>query len=72
MWSTSSIVLTLMPLKLLETPHIDRLAREGMLFERPLVPNSICGPSRARPHCSKVCGLHGTVPAFPPVALGRA
>ncbi len=35
------------PLKLLETPNIDRLAREGMLFERTLVPNSICGPSRA-------------------------
>lgn len=35
------------PLELLETPNIDRLAREGMLFERTLVPNSICGPSRA-------------------------
>lgn len=32
---------------LLETPNIDRLAREGMLFERCLVTNSICGPSRA-------------------------
>lgn len=33
--------------KLLETPHIDRLAREGMRFDRCLVTNSICGPSRA-------------------------
>ncbi len=33
--------------KLIETPHIDRLAREGMRFDRCLVPNSICGPSRA-------------------------
>jgi arylsulfatase A-like enzyme len=33
--------------KLLETPHMDRLAREGVRFDRCLVPNSICGPSRA-------------------------
>jgi arylsulfatase A-like enzyme len=32
---------------LLETPHIDRLAEQGMLFNRCLVTNSICGPSRA-------------------------
>jgi arylsulfatase A-like enzyme len=35
------------PLKLLHTPNIDRLAKEGMRFDRCLVPNSICGPSRA-------------------------
>jgi arylsulfatase A-like enzyme len=33
--------------KLLETPHIDRIGREGMRFDRCLVTNSICGPSRA-------------------------
>jgi len=33
--------------KLIQTPNIDRLAREGMRFDRCLVPNSICGPSRA-------------------------
>jgi arylsulfatase A-like enzyme len=33
--------------KLLDTPHIDRLAREGIRFDRCLVTNSICGPSRA-------------------------
>ncbi|HEY7329122.1 MAG TPA: sulfatase [Gemmataceae bacterium] len=33
--------------QLLNTPNIDRLAREGMRFDRCLVPNSICGPSRA-------------------------
>ncbi|MFN9719420.1 MAG: sulfatase-like hydrolase/transferase, partial [Planctomycetota bacterium] len=33
--------------QLLETPNMDRIAREGMLFRRCLVPNSICGPSRA-------------------------
>src|SRR4051794_12467129 len=35
------------PRRLVETPHIDRIAREGVRFDRCLVPNSICGPSRA-------------------------
>ncbi len=30
-----------------QTPNIDRLAREGMRFDRCVVTNSICGPSRA-------------------------
>ena len=30
-----------------ETPNIDRLAAEGMLFENAFVTNSICAPSRA-------------------------
>ena len=30
-----------------DTPNIDRLAEEGMRFDRCLVPNAICGPSRA-------------------------
>ena len=33
--------------KLLQTPHMDRIAREGMRFDRCMVTNSICGPSRA-------------------------
>jgi arylsulfatase A-like enzyme len=33
--------------KVAPTPQIDRLAEEGMLFDRCLVTNSICGPSRA-------------------------
>ena len=32
---------------LIETPNIDRLAREGALFENSFVTNSICAPSRA-------------------------
>lgn len=35
------------PRRLLETPQLDRLAKGGMRFDRCLVPNSICGPSRA-------------------------
>jgi arylsulfatase A-like enzyme len=33
--------------KLLDTPNLDRIARGGVRFDRCLVPNSICGPSRA-------------------------
>ena len=33
--------------KLAQTPNIDRIAREGAIFTRALVTNSICGPSRA-------------------------
>ncbi len=32
---------------LIETPNIDRLAKEGMLFHNAFVTNAICGPSRA-------------------------
>jgi arylsulfatase A-like enzyme len=35
------------PRKLIETPNLDRLAKEGRRFDRCIVPNSICGPSRA-------------------------
>ena len=35
------------PRKLIETPNLDRLAKEGMRLDRCLVTNSICGPSRA-------------------------
>jgi arylsulfatase A-like enzyme len=47
------------PLRLLETPNMDRLANQGMLFERCLVPNSICGPSRAVILTGKYSHLNG-------------
>ena len=47
------------PLRLVETPNMDRLAQEGMLFERCLVPNSICGPSRAAILTGKYSHLNG-------------
>ena len=40
-----------------KTPNIDRLAAEGFRFDRALVTNSICAPSRA-------VVLTGTGPAF--------
>jgi arylsulfatase A-like enzyme len=45
--------------RLLETPNMDRLAREGMRFDRCLVTNSICGPSRATILTGKYSHLNG-------------
>lgn len=61
---------------LLETPSIDRLARQGMRFDRCLVTNSICGPSRATILTGKYshkngfynnanCRFDGGQPTFP-------
>jgi arylsulfatase A-like enzyme len=47
------------PLKLLETPNMDRIAAQGMKFERCLVPNSICGPSRAVIQTGKYSHVNG-------------
>lgn len=43
------------------TPHIDRLAREGMRFDRCYVENSICCPSRATLLTGKFSHMHGQV-----------
>ncbi|MEJ2005492.1 MAG: sulfatase [Cyclobacteriaceae bacterium] len=43
------------------TPNIDRIAKEGMLFEHCLVTNSICGPSRATILTGKYSHLNGFV-----------
>ncbi|MBM4000097.1 MAG: sulfatase [Planctomycetes bacterium] len=45
--------------KLLNTPNMDRIAREGMRFDRCLVTNSICGPSRATILTGKYSHLNG-------------
>jgi arylsulfatase A-like enzyme len=46
-----------------KTPHLDRLAREGMRFERCFACNSICTPSRATILTGKYSHLNG-VPVF--------
>lgn len=43
------------------TPNIDRIAKEGMLFENCLVTNSICGPSRAAILTGKYSHLNGFI-----------
>ena len=45
--------------KLLDTPNLDRMAREGMRFNRCVVPNSICGPSRATVLTGKYNHING-------------
>ena len=45
--------------ELAPTPNIDRLAKEGMRFDRCMVTNSICGPSRAAILTGKYSHLNG-------------
>ncbi len=45
--------------RLLQTPNMDRIAKEGMRFDRCLVTNSICGPSRATIMTGKYSHLNG-------------
>lgn len=44
---------------LIQTPGIDRIAREGARFEKSFVTNSICGPSRATLLTGKYSHLNG-------------
>ncbi len=49
--------------KVNQTPHMDRLAKEGMRFDRCFVTNSICAPSRAVVLTGKYSHKNG-VPTF--------
>ncbi|MGB5818999.1 MAG: sulfatase-like hydrolase/transferase, partial [Saonia sp.] len=44
---------------LIQTPHMDRIAREGMLFRNSFVTNSICAPSRATMLTGKFSHING-------------
>ncbi len=46
---------------LMRTPHIDRIAHEGMRFDQCLVTNSICAPSRAVVLTGKHSHLNGVI-----------
>lgn len=46
---------------LINTPNIDRLAAEGMLFTNASVTNSICAPSRATILTGKHTHMHGKI-----------
>ncbi|KPL09819.1 MAG: sulfatase, partial [Bacteroides sp. SM23_62] len=46
---------------LMETPNIDRIAKEGMLFSNACVTNSICAPSRAVIFTGKHSHLNGKI-----------
>lgn len=45
--------------RLAPTPNIDRIARNGALFESSYVTNSLCGPSRATMLTGQFSHLHG-------------
>lgn len=47
--------------KLINTPNIDRLAKEGMLFTNASVTNSICAPSRATILTGKHTHINGKI-----------
>ena len=46
---------------LIETPNIDRIAKEGMLFTNACVTNSVCAPSRATILTGKHCHINGKI-----------
>ena len=54
--------------KTIETPNIDRLSKESLLFKRGYVPTSLCCPSLASiitglyPHQTKITGNEPPVP----------
>ncbi|MBL8230986.1 MAG: sulfatase [Bryobacterales bacterium] len=47
--------------RFIHTPHIDRIAREGMRFDNCCVTNSICAPSRATILTGKYSHLNGVL-----------
>ena len=47
--------------RLIETPNIDRIADEGILFTNACVTNSICAPSRAVILTGKHSHLNGKI-----------
>lgn len=50
----------------LETPHMDRIAREGMIFFR-AYSETVCGPSRATIMTGQFAGRHGRTDNVPGV-----
>ena len=52
--------------KLIQTPNIDRIANEGMLFTNASVTNSICAPSRAVILTGKHSHINGKIDNLSP------
>lgn len=52
--------------ELIETPNLDRIAKEGMLFRNSFVTNSICAPSRAAIMTGKYSHLNGKIDNLSP------
>lgn len=52
--------------ELIETPNLDRIAKQGMLFRNSFVTNSICAPSRAAIMTGKYSHLNGKIDNLSP------
>ena len=55
----------------LETPNIDRLARDGMRFDRAYVQSPICGPSRMSFYTGRYVSSHGSTWNGFPLPVGE-
>jgi arylsulfatase A-like enzyme len=56
--------------RILKTPNMDRIAREGMRFEQAFVTSSLCGPSRASFLTGLYSHAHGYISNADPPAFG--
>ncbi|MEM7111931.1 MAG: sulfatase-like hydrolase/transferase [Chloroflexota bacterium] len=55
----------------LQTPHIDRLAKLGMRFERAYVQSPICGPSRMCMYTGRYISTHGATLNYAPLPVSE-
>ena len=55
----------------LHTPHIDRLAQRGVLFDRAYVQSPICGPSRMSFYTGRYVSSHGSTWNGIPLKVGE-
>lgn len=57
--------------KTLHTPHIDALAKRGVLFTKTFVQSPICGPSRMSIYTGRYVSSHGATGNFVPLRIGE-
>ena len=55
----------------LHTPNIDRLARDGVAFDRAYCQAALCGPSRASFYTGRYMSSHGAMTNDDPLKLGE-
>ncbi len=55
----------------LQTPNIDRLARQGLRFERAFVQSGVCGPSRMSFYTGRYVASHGASWNRVPLSVGE-
>ena len=55
----------------LHTPHLDRLASRGVIFDRAYVQSPVCGPSRMSYYTGRYVHAHGASWNFVPLKVGE-